>query len=85
MGPLLFLIYINDISESSNVLQFILFADDTTAYHSDVYNENTENILVNELRKVSKWLSANKLSLNVKKSKFLHIHKGKCKKPIINE
>ena len=81
LGPLLFLIYINDISESSNILQFILFADDTTVYFSDVYNENTEELLVTELKKVSKWLSANKLSLNVDKSNFLHFHYGKRIKP----
>ena len=34
--------------------------------------------------KVSEWLAANKLSLNVKKSNFLHFHYGKSKKPIIN-
>ena len=32
LGPLLFLIYINDIVNSSNVLSFVLFAADTTVY-----------------------------------------------------
>ena len=78
LGPLLFLLYINDISESSDVLKFFLFADDTTVYYSaDPSDENTEHILNTELEKVSCWLAANKLSLNVKKSNFLHFHYGK--------
>ena len=35
LGPLLFLLYINDISESSKILKFFLFADDTTVFYSD--------------------------------------------------
>ena len=84
LGPLLFLLYINDISESSKILKFYLFADDTTVYYADKYNKNTELLLNTELMKVSEWLAANKLSLNVKKSNFLHFHYGKSKKPIIN-
>ena len=61
LGPLLFLLYINDISKSSSVLKFFLFADDTTVFYSaDPNDKNTENILNQELEKVSCWLSANK-------------------------
>ena len=85
LGPLLFLLYINDISESSNILKFFLFADDTTVFFSDSPNsKNTENIINTELEKVSGWLAANKLSLNVKKSNFLHFHHGKTAKPTLN-
>ncbi len=35
LGPLLFLLYINDIANCSNLLNFILFADDTSIYHPD--------------------------------------------------
>ena len=82
--------YINDISESSDILKFFLFADDTTVYYSaDPKDENTERILNSELEKVSCWLAANKLSLNVKKSNFLHIHYGRSEKKklqiLINE
>ena len=83
LGPLLFLLYINDISESSNLLKFFLFADDTTVFYSDQTNDDTENILNRELSKVSDWLAANKLSPNVKKSNFLHFHHLKCKKRTI--
>ena len=80
LGPLLFLLYINDITESSTILQFFLFADDTTVFYSGKNNINTEKLLNNELEKVSKWLSANKLSLNVGKSNFLHFQYGNSKK-----
>ena len=81
LGPLLFLLYINDISKSSDILKFFLFADDTTVYYSaDPNDENTEKILNHELEKVTCWLAANKLSLNVKKSNFLHFHYGKTQK-----
>ena len=77
LGPLLFLLYINDISNSSDILRFFLFADDTTVYYSaDPSSDNTEHILNTELEKVSCWLAANKLSLNVKKSNFLHFKYG---------
>ena len=84
LGPLLFLLYINDIKESSKILEFFLFADDTTVYYSDKTNPGTENLLNLELSKVSVWLAANKLSLNVKKSNFLHFHYGKIRKPTIS-
>ena len=59
LGPLLFLLYINSISESSSLLKFFLFADDTTVFYSDQTNDDTENILNRELSKVSDWLAAN--------------------------
>ena len=71
LGPLLFLLYINDITESSNIFSFFLFADDTTVFYSNKSNPETENILNTELNKISGWLAANKLSLNVGKSKLM--------------
>lgn len=71
LSPLLFLIFINDIVNSSNILKFNLFADDTCIYlnHSNIQDLfSTFNI---ELGKISLWIKANKLSLNVKKSAYL--------------
>ena len=70
LGPLLFLLYINYITESSNILNFFLFADDTTVFYSDKTNAETENILNNELHKVSDWLAANKLRFKCRKIKL---------------
>ena len=72
LGPLLFLLYINDITDSSKVFKFTLFADDTSLFYSHKNNPNAENIVNTELHKVSEWLAANKLSLNVDKSKLLY-------------
>ena len=71
LGPLLFLIYINDIAESSPTLDFNLFADDTSIFFKHKNGDEMEEILNRELDKVSNWLKANKLSLNVNKSSVL--------------
>ena len=64
LGPLLFIIYINDITNLSPLISYILFADDTNLLLSD-YDENQLMHMVNgELEKVDDWLKANKLSLN---------------------
>ena len=65
LGPLLFILYINEFSKASDLLFSILFADDTsvfiegTAYSSIIKDINTE------LEKVDKWLKSNKLSVNI--------------------
>ena len=74
LGPLLFLIYINDIYKSSDILQFHLFADDTSIFYSHKNLKNVEITLNNELAKVSEWLIANKLTLNVSESNFVIFH-----------
>ncbi|NQY44078.1 MAG: reverse transcriptase family protein, partial [Legionellales bacterium] len=71
LGPLLFLIYINDIPNSSKVLYFHLFADDTSLFLSHKDINKLEELLNHELDNISNWLKANKLSLNVSKSNVL--------------
>ena len=79
LGPLLFLIYMNDISKCSKILSFILFADDTNLFYSHKNTDVLVKTMNQELRKITSWLSANKLSLNVKKTHFM-IFKTKRKK-----
>ena len=67
LGPLLFIVYINDIQNCSNVLQFILFADDTNIIASDKNWIHLENKLNTELSKLTAWFNSNKLPLNVKR------------------
>ena len=78
LGPLLFSIYVNDIINSSDKLQYLLYADDTTLYfnreHFTPHNANLE--INNELSKVMNWLKLNKLSLNVQKTKYMTFHKS---------
>ena len=70
-GPLLFLIYINDIHNSSAKLSFYLFADDTSLLYADSNLKSLEKTVNSELLKVSDWLNANKLTLNAKKSNYV--------------
>ena len=77
LGPLLFIIYMNDISASSNLLKsIILFADDTTlnsvlSIFPASNNVSTSIFINRELNKITEWLRANKLSLNVGKTKYM--------------
>ena len=71
LGPLFFIIYINDLPACSNEVEFILFADDTSIF----FEHNDLDVLTchlnDQLRNVSTWLKANKLSINVKKTKLM--------------
>ena len=71
LGPLLFLIYINDIQECSEMLKVFLFADDTNILYADKNLRSLELIVNQELCKLYDWLTANKLTLNIKKSNFV--------------
>ena len=84
LGPLLFIIYMNDIHRACKHFHPILFADDTnlTSYLC-IFNEelNTPDRMIslsqvinNELKEIQKWLELNKLSLNVKKTKYIIFH-----------
>ena len=74
MGPLLIIIYINDIIFSSDIFKFIMYADDTILFTS-IKNSNEDNVQIqlinNGLSKISDWLLANKLPLNAAKIKFM--------------
>ena len=70
LGPILFLIYINDLRNSSNTLSFSIFADDTSLFLSSIRDFYYE-IFINELNKVTEWFSSNKLLLNYSKSQYI--------------
>ena len=79
LGPLLFLIYMNDISYTSQLFKFILYADDTTLFSSieyslPTYTSNVDLLLNNELIYICDWLIINKLSLNISKTKYMVFH-----------
>ena len=85
LGPLLFLIYFNDLPNSTKVLTFDLFADDT-----NIYFESSDLILLRKtinkhLKRVKKWLDANKLALNLDKTNFVlfHSYQKKVTEPVI--
>ena len=71
LGPKLFLLYINDICDVSTILQFVLFADDTNLFCSGNDLKKLTESIGSEMIKLKTWFDVNKLSLNVKKTKFM--------------
>ena len=67
LGPLLFLIYVNNMSNVSQLLFTLLFADDTNVFTIGKKVRQLTAFMNNELTKIVEWLNVNKLSLNVKK------------------
>ena len=66
LGPLLFFLFINDIVNTSNITEFILFADDTNLFFRD---SNLNNLILKinkEIKNISNWFKLNKLQLNIK-------------------
>ena len=80
MGPLLFIMYVNDFSRASALLFSILFADDTNVFIEGIRYEDIIFNINNELEKISVWLGANKLCINVKKTHYMVFHRSKIKK-----
>ncbi len=71
LGPLLFLLYINDLPNSTSKFNFRLFADDTKIYVSHSNLSEIQQIINSEIPKITDWLSANKLSPNLSKTKYV--------------
>ena len=76
LRPLLFLIYNNNIIDSSNILSFILFVD-TTVYVQHDSIDYAIHILNSELAKIAEWFDSNKLTLNVTKPRMLMLFRKK--------
>ena len=79
LGPLLFILYINDLADVSDKLFTILFADDTTILIEGNNLHSLINSLNNELEKLNIWLKSNKLSLNVSKTHYMVFHRSRRK------
>ena len=72
LGPLLFILYVNDICHVSETAKIILFADDTNIFFESDSNNNSFHIEVStELNKFHDWFAANKLSLNIDKTNYI--------------
>lgn len=67
LGPLFFIVYMNDIANSSELFKFIIYADDTSLFTTS----KDTNLINKELEKVYVWLCENRLSLNVSKTKCM--------------
>ena len=71
LGPLLFIIYVNDLPRCLNHSKVILCADDTLIYYSAKLAQDVETCLNNDLKSVAHWFHSNLLTLNCDKSRFL--------------
>ena len=79
MGPLLFIIYMNDICNVSKFLYTILYADDTCVLLNGKDLNNLIQSMNTELDLLSTWLKSNKLSLNTHKTFFQLFHRARIK------
>jgi len=71
LGPLLFLLYKNDLSSTTNALRCIMFADDTNMFISGKNLTSITSTINTELDKINTWFCSNLLSLNVKKTNYV--------------
>ena len=83
LGPLLFLLYINDMANVSKLLFIILFADDTNLFLNGKSVLNIIQKMNTELEKIVHWLTVNQLSLNINKTSYIifsikKIYSRKC-------
>ena len=78
LGPLLFIVYLNDFETYLELSKASMYADDT---HVTITHNNLENLLENaprELLNISEWMRINKLTANPKKTEYMligHAHK----------
>ena len=80
LGPLVLLIYVNDISENS-LLSFLLFADDTNLFYSRRNPEILNQIANQKMCKVANWLRTNIFFLNISKTHFIIFKTENKEKP----
>ena len=77
LGPLLFILYINDLANVSKHLFPILYADDTNFFISGKNLDNLIQTANHEIEKIFDWLNVNKLSLNIQKTHYMIFHSRK--------
>ena len=87
LGPLLFLIYINNICNSTDMVKFCLFADDTNLLYNHSNVTTAINNLNMELKNISEWFLSNKLSINLQETNFIIFrsrqNKYNCDTPLL--
>ena len=81
LGPLLFLLYVNDLPNTSCILTFHPLADDTNIYFSSKNLIDLEATLNHELKSVAEWMKCNRLALtcSISKTNFILFYSSKLK------
>ena len=75
LGPLILVLYVNDVKNGSSVLDPIMFADDTNLFYTHSNIQKLFSTMNEELASINQWFTSNKLSLNAKKTKYSFFHK----------
>ena len=81
LGPLLFILYINDLPHALNYLKPILFADDTNLFHRSTSYMTLFSQANADLQCLNEWFKSNKLSLNINKTVYVLFGKNRALKP----
>jgi len=81
LGPLLFLLYINDIRAATHIGKIMLFADDANLYLGNTQLPQLFNELREGMGDLSKWFQHNKLSLSLEKTQYSIFHSTKKQIP----
>ena len=85
LGPLLFLLYINDLAEVSDKIFALFFADDSNIFLSGANPDDLISTMNEVIVKIIDWLKLNKLSLNIKKTHFIIFRRRKKKFQLSND
>ena len=78
-GPLLFILYITNFSNDSELLFSILFADDTSVFIEGYQYDKMIEIWNKEMKKIDTWLECNGLVINTDKTHYMVFHRAKFK------
>ena len=84
LGPLLFLLYINDLADICSQSFPILFADNTYLFNHGKDLSSLQMSLNKEHAEISKWLKVSKLSLNIKKNQYMIFARKKSDHPYMD-
>ena len=84
LGSVLFF-YVNDLHKASSILKPVMFANDTNLFLSNKDINKLFNDMNVQLQKMSIWFKANKLSLNLTKTKWTLFHSQKKKRLMAND
>jgi len=77
LGPLLFLLYINDLPNVLNFSKIIMYADDVVIWYSHNCLNIVTDIMNSEMKNIYNWYTENKLSINFSKSNYMIFHGNK--------
>ena len=83
LGPLFFLLYINDLPNATGLAECLLFSDNTSIFLSHSDQEYLTTSLNEELKKLNTWMKTNKLSVDINKTNYV-IFSSKQKTTKIN-